>query len=181
MTSKAEVKAVLAEMLIRYPRQEIPAPTLDAYAVDLADIPGDELRQVCRHLWLTEEWWPSVSRIRTVWGELGTANDANGDLLWVERRMSRLAPGEQPNPYSSMVREPSADEYPNPVCREAVTLFGWRNLYDTPSAKLASEWAKHYRQARQNVIERRVAAPAMPVADALPHPDEQRPALKAVS
>ena len=181
MTSKAEVKAVLAEMLIRYPRQEIPAPTLDAYAVDLADIPVDELRQVCRHLWLTEEWWPSVSRIRTVWGELGTPDNADADLRWVERRMSRLAPGEQPNPYSSMVREPAADEYPNAVCREAVAIFGWRRLYDTDSGRLAGEWAKSYRQARQNVIDRRVAAPAIAMADALPQPDELRPALKAVS
>lgn len=181
MSSKSEVKVVLSEMLLRYPQKEIPAATLEAYAVDLMDIPLRELQQVCQRLWLTEEWFPSAPKIRMAWGELDTANDENGDLRWVERRMSRLAPGEQPNPYSSMVREPGDDEYPNPVCRETVKLFGWRNLYDTPSSKLAGEWAKHYRQARKNVIERKVTAPAMqPSEDALPQPDELRPALKAV-
>ena len=93
--------------------------------------------------------------------------------------MSRLAPGEQPNPYTSIVREPAPEEYPNEVCREAVRLFGWRNLYDTPTSNLAGEWSKVYKQARQNVITRKVAAPAIrPAGEALA--GGQRPALKAV-
>ena len=176
----SEVKNVLAEMLLRIPRQEIPASTLEAYAKDLADIPLPELQQVCQHLWLTEEWWPGVSKIRTTWGELDTANDENGDLKWTERRMSRLGRGEAPNPYSSMVREPGEDEYPNAVCREAVKLFGWRNLYDTKSERLGSEWHKHYQQARKNVITRKVAAPSVPISgDALGMGEAQ--ALKAGS
>lgn len=179
--SQQEIKSILGEMLLRFPKQEVPEPTMRAYAADLADIPLPELRRVCHHIWLNEKWWPSVSEIRHVWGELDTANDENADLRWTERRMSRLGSGEQPNPYSSMVREPGDDEYPNPVCREAVKLFGWRNLYDTPNTKLAGEWAKHYKQARQNVITRKVAAPAvMPSGDALPAPENVRP-IKAVA
>lgn len=179
--SEQEIKSILGEMLLRYPRQDVPELTMRAFAADLADIPVPELRQVCQRWWLTQKWWPSVAELREAWGALDTADSEGEDLRWVERRMSRLAPGEQPNPYSSIVREPAAEEYPNAVCREAVRLFGWRNLYDTPSSKLAGEWSKHYRQARENVIQRKVAAPAMqPSEDALPQPDELRPALKAV-
>lgn len=182
MSTRNEVKAVLSEMLLRYPQKEIPAPTLEAYAVDLMDIPLLELQQVCQRLWFTEEWFPSAPKIRMAWGDLGTADDENGDLRWTERRMSRLGPGEQPNPYSSMVREPAAEEYPNDVCREAVRLFGWRNLYDMPSTKLASEWAKHYRQARRNVIERKVTAPATtPAGDALSAAENVRPIKAGVA
>jgi len=178
--SQQEIKTILGEMLLRYPRQDVPEPTQRAMAADLADIPVGELRVVCQRWWLTQKWWPSVAELREAWGDLGTADAENDDLRWTERRMSRLGPGEQPNPYSSIVQEPAADEYPNPVCAEAVKLFGWRNLYDTPSTKLASEWAKYYRQARKNVIERKVAAPAMQaMGDALPTPENVRP-IKAV-
>lgn len=176
-----QIESILGEMLIRFPRQEVPTATIRAYALDLADIPIDELRQVCRHLWLTEEWWPSVRKIRETWGAMGTADAEAEDLRWTERRMSRLGPGEQPNPYSSMVREPAPEEYPSDVCREAVRLFGWRRLYDTDSNRLAGEWSKVYRQARQNVIERKVAAPAtQPLGAQLPQPENVRP-IKAVS
>lgn len=179
--SQQEIKSILGEMLLRYPRQDVPEPTQRAMAADLADIPAGELRMVCQRWWLTQKWWPSVAELRESWGDLDTANDENADLRWTERRMSRLGPGEQPNPYSSIVREPGDEEYPNPVCREAVKLFGWRNLYDTPSSKLAGEWAKHYKQARQLVITRKVTAPATtPAGDALPAPENVRP-IKAVA
>lgn len=177
--SQQEIKMILGEMLLRFPRQDVPDATLRAYGADLADIPVPELRQVCQHLWLTEEWWPSVKKIRETWGALGTPDDDAADRDWTVRRMSRLAPGEQPNPYTSIVREPAPEEYPNEVCREAVRLFGWRNLYDTPTSNLAGEWSKVYKQARQNVITRKVAAPAIrPAGEALA--GGQRPALKAV-
>lgn len=69
MTQK-QIESILGEMLIRFPRQEIAPATLRAYAVDLADIPPAQLRAVCQRIWLTEEWFPSIARIRAVWDEM---------------------------------------------------------------------------------------------------------------
>ena len=62
--SQQEIKSILGEMLLRYPRQDVPEPTQRAMAADLADIPVGELRMVCQRWWLTQKWWPSVAELR---------------------------------------------------------------------------------------------------------------------
>lgn len=172
MSSKSEVKTILAEMLIRFPQKEIPGPTLDAYAVDLMDIPLDQLRHVCQRLWLTEEWFPSVAKIRRAWSEQQIPDTCADDLVWVKRRMGRLAPGEQPNPYSPVVQKPT--EWPNPVTARTVELIGWGRLYDTDPDYLPKLWADQYASARQQCIAQLAPAPALAAS-------AQRPALKVVS
>jgi hypothetical protein len=171
MSSKNEVKAVLAEMLIRFPKHDFPAPTSEAYAMDLMDIPIDQLRQVCQRLWLTEEWFPSVGKIRKAWCEQQVPDTCAEDLTWVKRRMGRLAPGEQPNPYSPVVQKPK--EWPNPVCARTVDLIGWGRLYDTDPNYLPKLWADHYVKARQEEVAHLSEFPALAA-------QYQRPALKVV-
>lgn len=171
MSTKGEVKAVLSEMLIRFPKHDFPGPTAEAYAADLMDIPIDQLRQVCQRLWLTEEWFPSVAKIRRAWCEQQIPDTCSDDLSWVKRRMGRLAPGEQPNPYSPVVQKPT--EWPNPVTKDTVDLIGWGRLYDTDPNYLPKLWADNYAKARQENVERLASNPALAAS-------YQRPALKVV-
>jgi hypothetical protein len=93
------------------------------------------------------------------------------DLTWVKRRMGRLAPGEQPNPYSPVVQKPK--EWPNLVCARTVDMIGWGRLYDTDPNYLPKLWADHYVKARQEEVAHLSESPALAA-------QYQRPALKVV-
>ena len=72
---------LIIEMTLRFPKQEISEASQAAYAMDLAELPYDELRYVCQQLWRTEEWFPSIARVRQAWADLVMGPAEAGEAL----------------------------------------------------------------------------------------------------
>lgn len=166
---------LIIEMTLRFPKQEISEASQAAYAMDLAELPYDELRYVCQQLWRTEEWFPSIARIRQAWADLVMGPAAAGEAQkWAEAQIGRIG-GYSP---SGGFIEP---KYPDPILRETMKVFGWQRLAraDSSSDWLDREFAKAYEQGRQTVARQVMSGELKAPPIALPDRSE-RPALKVV-
>lgn len=166
---------LIGEMVLRFPKQEISEASQAAYALDLADLPYDELRYVCQQLWRTEEWFPSIAKIRQAWADLVLGPAAAGEALrWAERQIGRIGGYSADGAFI----EP---KYPDPVLRETMKIFGWSRMArsESDSAWLNKDFAEAYEQGRRIVANRLMSGElkAPPVA----LPGASRPALKVVS
>ena len=169
MTDRRYVDLV-AEMVLRFPNQEISEASQAAYALDMADLPYDELRHVCQQLWRTEEWFPSIAKVRQTWCELALADTVMTEGQAIEWSMRQVGAIGGPG------------RFPDPVVKEMMRLFTWARLEHTEDDDWTrKELAKSYREAR-GTIERKVVSGELPPPPiALPTGGDTRPALKAVS
>lgn len=142
-------------LVLAFPKQEISPGTIASYVEDLSDIPPDVLGGICRHLRLTEEWFPTVAKIRALWFEtvFGPASPSES-LDWCLRELFEIKaiPGIHP-----VGHDPVPTEFPDPITQEAVRLYGWDRIRIADPEWLPKEWAKVYERARLNITERFVS------------------------
>jgi hypothetical protein len=168
--------ALVQEMVLRFPKQEVSDASQVAYAVDLADLPYDELRYVCQQLWRTEEWFPSIATIRKAWADLVMGPAAAGQAQqWAEAQIGRIG-GYSP---SGGFIEP---KYPDPILRETMKIFGWQRLAraDSSSDWLDKDFAKAYEQGR-DIVARQVMSGELKAPPAALPEHSDRPALRLVA
>jgi hypothetical protein len=165
--SEDRYMALVEELVLRFPKQEISEASQAAYALDLEDLPYEELRHVCRQLWRTEEWFPSIAKIRETWCELtlkDTVMTEGQATEWMIRAVNRIG---GPGPF------------PDPVVREMVRLVTFERLTHMPDDDWTrKELSKAYQQARQTISRQVMAGELPPPPVALP--DRGVPALKVV-
>ena len=172
-----QIVDVLTHLAMVTKGQEVDAGKFLAYALELQDIPPDELEYVCQWLGRNEEWFPSLAKIRQTWMEAclrDTVLTEGEAMNWVLHQMNRIGGFTA----SGAFIEPMA--YPDPVVKETMRLFGWRRLAHAEDNDWTyKDFAKAYQQARETVARRVMAGELAPPPLALP--EAQRPALKAVS
>lgn len=161
---------LVGEMVLRFPKQEISEASQAAYALDLSDLPYDELRVVCLHLWRTEEWFPSIATIRKAWCEMTLADTVMTEgqaIEWAMRQVGAIGgPGK----------------FPDPVVEEMMRRITWARLERTEDDDWTrKELAKAYREARDQLSRKVMAGEVKPPPLALSAPAANRRALKAVS
>lgn len=169
------IMSQIKRLMAAFPRQNVPTETQAVYVDALSDMDVDVLRTAVDVVIRSDEWFPTIKRLRTACDELQmTQLSAADDGKWIKRWISGARNGY--DPATGITNKPT--EFPNPVMAEAVRLYGWTRIHQTEEQYFDRDWEKHWNDAKGLVLKRTAAGP---VADALPHPDEQRPALKAVS
>lgn len=168
----------IKRLIAAFPRQLVPAETQAVYIDALSDMDPDTLRIAVDLVIRSDEWFPTIKRLRTACDDLQLSQlSAAEDRKWIVRYINGIHSGYDPG--TGLSRKPA--QFPNPVMAEAVRLFGWQRIHEAHSDYFARDWEKVWNDAKGLVLKR---AAAGEVGDALgmgTQPDELRPALKAVS
>lgn len=152
MTDQITTLAILEEMALRFTRQTLTKLQMDAYEQDLADIPPVHLGLICRQLWRSLDWFPSVNQIRRAYfdalhGPDAAAESWNRILRWVNggTRVSLL---------SHKVWTPSEERGFDPLTVKAVSIMGWAHMWDGTEEKyLRRDYLAAYEQARSQMAD----------------------------
>lgn len=169
------IKSQVMRLQAAFPQRPVEASTIAVYVDALGDMDPDVLRTAVDVVIRSDDWFPTIKRLRTACDDLQLAQlSAADDGKWIKRWISGAPKGY--DPATGITTKPA--EFPNPVMAEAVRLYGWTRIHQTEEQYFDRDWEKHWNDAKGLVLKRTAAGP---VADALPHPDEQRPALRAVS
>lgn len=168
------IKSQVMRLQAAFPQRPVEASTIAVYVDALADMDPDVLRTAVDVVIRSDDWFPTIKRLRTACDDLQLAQlSAADDKRWLEKYINGI--GAPYDPVSGMVSKPKS--WPNPVMEEAVRLFGWQRFQESNPEYLARDWEQAWNDAKGLVMKRTAAGS---VADALPQPDELRPALKAV-
>lgn len=158
-----------------FPQRAIEPQTIAVYVDALADMNPDALHQAVELVMRSDDWFPTIKRLRTAceefaFGQLSAADDRR----WLERFINGI--GAPYDPVTETVALPKS--WPNPVMQEAVRLFGWKRFQDSNPEYLGRDWERTWNEARSLVLKR--TANDGPSGDALKPGDEEPPMLKVV-
>ena len=127
MANLREVTDILLFLAALYPRYELPASTIRAYATIFEDIPTDLLRQAAIHVGSRNTFFPSAAELRAAVFEL--SEKAHGlpaaGEAWAEVcRQFSLG--------FSRYKPPTDDDWSHPLVKSALdAIGGWRYLCDS--------------------------------------------------
>jgi len=152
MTEQLTTFEVLDKMRLRFPRQVISKETVEAYEQDLADIDPVHLGLICRQLWRSLDWFPSVNQIRRAYFDALHGPDSaarSWDLIWKWTRY-----GYRPHPTSHKTIAPRAEDGFDVLALKAVAIMGWAHMWDGTEEKyLRRDYLAAYEQARSQMAD----------------------------
>lgn len=168
------IKSQVMRLQAAFPQRPVEASTIAVYVDALGDMDPDVLHTAVDVVIRSDDWFPTIKRLRTACDDLHLAQlSAADDGKWIKRWLSG-APGGY-DAATGITFKPK--EFPNPVMAEAVRLLGWTRICQSEEKYFDRDWEQAWNDAKGLVMKRTAAGS---VADALPQPDELRPALKAV-
>ena len=152
MTEQLTTFDVLDKMRLRFPRQVISKETVEAYEQDLADIDPIHLGLICRQLWRSLDWFPSVNQIRRAYFDALHGPDAAG-ASW-DKVLRWTKSGRRPAPTSHRTVEPTANDGFDALTLKAVSIMRWSHMWDGTEEKyLRRDYLAAYEQARSQMAD----------------------------
>lgn len=152
MTEQLTTFEVLDKMRLRFPRQVISKETVEAYEQDLADIDPIHLGLICRQLWRSLDWFPSVNQIRRAYFDALHGPDAAAKSWeWVWRWASN---GRRAHPTSHKTVKPTEADGADALTLKAIDIMGWLHMWDdTEPRYLRRDYLAAYEQARSQMAD----------------------------
>lgn len=141
---------ILNETQLRYPRERLGDEQLEAYVADLVDIEPAALALICRQLWRTRDYFPTVAQIRNAYIDAVLPDDANASYRWVTAAMNS---GDY-SPHTGRAAMPT--EWPDLLTEETVQSVGWPMLYLLDEFQRRKVYTAEYKAIR----DARIAAAA---------------------
>jgi hypothetical protein len=144
----------LTTLALAFPQKEIAPETIAIYAVSLQNIPAETMDRIILRLTQTEDWFPTIKRIKEAWlrmeAHIPTASET---LDWCIRELNRGGGGYDPN--SQRVRKPEV--FPDVLTAETVRIYGWSRLQTADVDWLPKEWEKAHKEALAVITEKFLA------------------------
>lgn len=170
-----QITVQIKRLQAAFPQRPIEASTIAVYVDALRDMNPEALRQAVDVVIRSDDWFPTIKRLRTAceefqFGQLSAADDREWVLSYINGVGAPYDPG------SGLVYKPKV--WPNPVMEEAVRLMGWSQIQQSKAEYFARDWEKCWTEARALVLKR--AAVEGPSGDALKSGDDDVPMLKVV-
>ena len=152
MTEQLTTFEVLDKMRLRFPRQVISKETVEAMEEDLADIDPIHLGLICRQLWRSLDWFPSVNQIRRAYFDALHGPDAAAKSWeWISK-WSRS--GIRPSATSHKTIAPTPTCGADALTLQAVAIMGWAHMWDGTEEKyLRCDYLAAYEQARSQMAD----------------------------
>lgn len=152
MTEQLTTFEVLDKMRLRFPRQVISKETVEAYEQDLADIDPIHLGLICRQLWRSLDWFPSVNQIRRAYFDALHGPDAAATSWDKVRRWTINGPRVAHGSHKAI--EPTALHGFDTLALKAIKIMGWAHMWDGTEEKyLRRDYLAAYEQARSQMAD----------------------------
>lgn len=142
----------LGKLALAFPQKPIPPESLVVYAEALRALPFEAVRAACERLRDTEEWFPTIAKIKRAVVE-GPGGAALADEAWAEavREAKRVGWNRPPLFANGAFQPPAVPTFSSPLIGEAAYAIGWDVICTSDKPEIVGA---QFRKAFQALQER---------------------------